>query len=155
MAHLARTRDPEIGHRRRVTWGRLVGATAIAAAAAVASTATLYGTSRAAGLVDTGVVMPSLFGMAPLSLASVSLTALVAALGAGLLLAALAATTRRPIRIFRAVASVLALVSLSMPATVPGPQPGMRLVMAAMHVLVWLVCAGALPALAGRPRGAA
>lgn len=154
MAHPRRTKDREVDHGRRLTWGRLMRATAIAAAAAVVATAALYGTSLAAGLVDTGVAVPSLTGMGPLSLASVSLTALVATLGAGLLLTALAATTRRPIQIFRVVASVLALVSLSMPATVPGPQPGMRLVMAAMHVVVWLVCAGALPALAGRPRGA-
>jgi hypothetical protein len=51
---------------------------------------------------------------------------------------------------FRIVASALALLSLSTPASIPGPSSAMRLTMALMHVMVWAVSVGVLPTLAGR-----
>ncbi|WP_350341494.1 hypothetical protein [Candidatus Nephthysia bennettiae] len=52
------------------------------------------------------------------------------------------------------MASVLAVLSLSMPATIPGPPPGMRAVMATLHIVVWAVSVAVLPAMArpGRSR---
>jgi hypothetical protein len=152
MTELSATQptDPTQPEGRRFAWPRLSWATALTALIAVAGSAAVYLLVSAAGLVDKRVVLPSLIGMGPLSLATVSLTSAVAVVSAGILLGALAATTRRPLTIFRIVASVLALLSLSMPATIPGPPPAMRLTMALMHVLIWAASVGVLPMLASR-----
>ena len=138
------------GEGRRVAWPRLAQATAVATLIAVVGNAALYLLASAAGLVNERVVLPSLIGMGPLSLATVALTSAVAVVGAGILLGVLAATTRRALKMFRIVASALALLSLSMPATIPGPSSAMRLTMALMHVMVWAVSVGVLPTLASR-----
>jgi hypothetical protein len=143
----------EIAERneRRISWTRVPWATALAATVAVAATASLYFAASAGGLVDGRVILPSLVGMGPLSLASVAVTAALAIVGAGVLLGLLAVTTRRPVTIFRIVATALGVASLSMPATIPGPSTAMRLTMAGMHVVVWAVSVGVLATLAGRP----
>ena len=138
------------GEGRRVAWPRLPLATAVGALIAVVGYAALYLLASAAGLVSEGVVLPSLIGMGSLSLATVALTSAVAVVGAGILLGVLAATTRRALKMFQIVASALALLSLSMPATIPGPSSAMRLTMALMHVMVWAVSVGVLPTLASR-----
>jgi hypothetical protein len=140
------------GEGRRVAWPRLALATAVAALIAVVGNAALYLLASAAGLVNERVVLPSLIGTGPLSLATVALTSAVAVVGAGILLGVLAATTRRALRMFRIAASALALLSLSTPATIPGPSSAMRLTMALMHVMVWAVSVGVLPTLASRRR---
>src|SRR5215831_19263264 len=104
------------GEGRRVAWPRLAQATAVATLIAVVGNAALYLLASAAGLVNERVVLPSLIGMGPLSLST------VAVVGAGILLGVLAATTRRALKMFRIVASALALLSLSTPATIPGPS---------------------------------
>jgi hypothetical protein len=151
MAEIVRRRIADATtEEARTSWSRLTAATGVAAIVSVVASAAIYAGALAAGLVDTRVILPSLLGMGPLSLASVSLTALVASLAAGVVLVALAAMTRRPIRTFRVVSTVVALASLAMPATIPGPPPGMRLVMGAMHVAVWVVSVGLLATLAER-----
>ncbi len=147
---VSQVENTERGEAARVAWARLAWATPLAAIVAVAGTEGVYGVASASGLVDGGVVLPSLIGMGPLTLASASVTALVASLGASVLLGLLAATTRRPVRIFRIVASALALASLSMPATIPGPSAAMRLTMVAMHVVMWAVSVGVLATLASQ-----
>lgn len=137
---------------RLVLAARLASATGIAAVAAWAATATVYLLGILSGAVDEKVFLPSLVGMGPLSLASVSATTLAAVAAAGIMLAVVSVTTRRPATTFRILTSVLALLSLSMPATIPGPGPAMRLTMAAMHVVVWAICVGLLPTLVGRRR---
>ena len=130
----------------------LARATVVAAVVGLAANAVLYLLAVGGGLVDERVALPSLLGMGPLSLASVSLTTLAATVAAGIVLAAFFATTRRPVRIFRTVATVLALASLAMPLTIPGPPPAMRLTMGAFHIVVWSVSVGVLATLAGRDK---
>lgn len=140
--------DPEGSMRTR--WSRLGVAIAAAAAVSVVASAAIYAGARALGLVDARVLLPSPLGMGSLSLGSVTLTALMATVAAGVVLAILAATTRRPVRTFRIVATALALASLAMPATIPGPGVAMRLVLGALHVAVWAVTVGLLATLAER-----
>jgi hypothetical protein len=142
----------ELNRELRIAWSRLVGATALAAAVAAGVTSLIYLGARSAGLVNEAIALPSPLGMGPFSLASVSATAAGASVAAGLVLGVLALTTRRPIRNFRVLATALALMSLSMPATVPGVPVAMRLTMGAMHVVVWAVAIGILPAVADRAR---
>lgn len=139
----------ETGGNRRIAWGQLSRAAALAVIAAVAGCAAVYAIASALGIVDRGVVLPSLLGMGPLSLASVSVTAAVATVATAIAFGVLAVTTRRPIRNFRVVATLLAVLSLSLPATIPGPPAAMRIAMAAMHALVWVVSVGVLTAPVG------
>jgi|SRR5579859_1544924 len=135
----------------RLNVARLTWATVFASAVAVGATAALYTLASVAGFVDQRVVLPSVLGMGPLSLASVSATAALATLAAGVLQGVLAWTTRRPVRNFRVLATLLAVLSLSMPATIPGPSVVMRLTMAGMHLIVWAASLGVLARLATRP----
>lgn len=139
-------------HVHQISVARLAWASAIAGLTAWPGTATVYLLGLVSGAVDEKVVLPSLVGMGSLSLASVSVTTLAAVVAAGIMLGGLSLTTRRPVTTFRISTSVLALLSLAMPATIPGPGPAMRLTMAAMHVVVWAICVGLLPTLVSQPR---
>jgi hypothetical protein len=142
----------EIPGRAGIAWGRLAWATGLAIIVAVAGSAAVYLIALGAGAVDRDVVLPSLLGNEPLSLASVSLTAAVVIVGAAIVFGILGASTRQPVRNFRVVTTVLALLSLSMPATIPGPPAAMRIAMASMHLVVWAVSVGVLASLAHRPQ---
>lgn len=133
----------------RIAWPRFAIATMLSALLALAATELVYFAASAAGLVDRGVILPSLLGMGPLSAVSVAFTGVAASIGAGILLAALTLTTRRHVTYFRIVTTGLALLSIAMPATIPGPPAGMRVAMASMHVAVW---AGSITVLAGIAR---
>jgi hypothetical protein len=137
------------GRGRNALWS-LPAATLIAGITGVAANALLYSLAGLGGLIDESVVLPSLLGMGPLTLTSVTITTVAALVAAGILLAVLVATTRRPVRIFRIVATVLAVVSLAMPATIPGPPPAMRLTMAVFHVVAWAVSVLVLATVAER-----
>jgi hypothetical protein len=128
--------------RSSASWRRLPLAVAVGSVVAVAGTEVIYLLARAAGLIDDGVVLPSILGLGPLSPASVATTALMAAVGAGILLAIVMTVSARPTLHFRIAATVLGALSLAMPATIPGPTAGMRAAMAAMHVAVWVACVG-------------
>jgi len=136
--------------RRPISWRRLAWATVLSAIAAAAGTGMLFAAAAAAGIVDTRVLLPTLTGTGPLNLAAVWVATVVAVAGAAVLLALLAVTTRRAVGAFRIVATVVALVSLAMPATVAGPPATMRLTMEGMHAVVWAVCVGMLSTLARR-----
>lgn len=154
--HAFRTQPPESRDRRLVSVARLTWAVVFASAVAVGASVGLYSLAWTAGYVDQRVLLPSVLGMGPLSAASVSATAALATLGAGFLFGVLAWSTRRPVRNFRVLATVLAVLSLALPATIAGPSIAMRLTMAGMHVIVWAVSVGVLARLAARPvRGAA
>lgn len=157
MAHAnaIRVRDVETRDRGLAPVAQLIWAAVFASLVAVGLTAALFFLSSAAGFVDHRVDLPSVLGVGPLSLASVSATAALATFAAGVLFGVLARWTRRPVRNFRVVATALALLSLSMPATIPGPSIAMRLTMAGMHVIVWAVSVAVLTTLAARPVRAA
>ena len=141
-------RRAENGRRSGTSWLRLAWATAVAVAAAVGGAVAVYLGAVAVGAIDSGVVLPSLLGMGPLSPASVSVTAAAATLGAAVLLGLLVQTTRRAITYFRIAATVFATLSIWMPVTIPGPPPTMRVAMAGMHVVVWAAAVGLLATLA-------
>lgn len=151
----SRAAAPAHGRRLRVSPLRLIWGTALTALVAVAVSAALFAVASAAGLVDERVVLPSPAGPGPLSLASVSAAAAIAIVAAAIVLLVLAAAARRPVRLFRILATVLAAVSLLAPATIAGVPVPMRLVLAGMHVMVWAVCVGLLPWLAIRRTAAA
>lgn len=141
------------GRRTRLSWARIGAGTGAGVLVAVAACESIYLLASTAGWTDASARIPSLLGTGPLSPASVAVTVLVATIGAGLVLAGFMLTTRHPVRNFRVLATVLALLSLLMPATIPGPPASMRLVLAAMHVAVWAATTWVLAGLAGREVG--
>ena len=153
MAELSTIRTQNIGipDGGRISIARLTWATVFAALIAVGASVALYFLAVAAGIVDQRVVLPSVLGLGPLSVASVSATAALASMAAGVVLGVLARSTRQPVRNFRVLATALAVLSLTLPATIPGPSVGMRVTMAGMHVIVWAVSLGVLSTLATRP----
>lgn len=153
MAQVNTIRAQDVGIRDggRVSLARLTWATVVAALIAAGASVALFSVATAAGFVDQGVVLPSVLGFGPLSIASVSATAVLASLAAGVGLGVLAWSTRQPFRNFRVLATALALLSLTLPATIPGPTFDMRVTMAGMHVIVWAVSLGVLATLAARP----
>lgn len=153
MAHAnrIRTQDVDIADGGSISVARLAWATVFAALIAVGASVALFSLATAAGFVDQRVVLPSVLGMGPLSVASVSATAALATLAAGVVLGILARSTRQPVRNFRVLATALAVLSLALPATIPGPSVDMRVAMAGMHVIVWAVGLAVLTTLASRP----
>ncbi len=134
---------------------RLARAAGLAALLGVIGNGLLYAFGVWTGMIDERVLLPSLLGMTPVSFGSVAVTTVFAMGGAALLLTGLSVITRHPIRIFRIVATLLALGSLSMPATIAGPPASMRLALGAMHVLAWAATIGVLATLAGKDQGGA
>ncbi|MGH7775987.1 MAG: DUF6069 family protein [Candidatus Dormibacterales bacterium] len=141
----------EGGEPRHPWWARVTWATGLAVLVSVAGAVALFEAGLAAGTVDESVFLPSLIGMGPLSLASVALSAAVSTLAAGIVLGALAAKTRRPVRNFRIVATALAVITSLSPALYPGPPAAMRLTLVGLHAVVWAVSVGVLATLAGHP----
>ena len=139
--------------RGRLPTARLAGATGVGVVIAAVGSVAIYLVALAGGAIDHSVMLPSLLGMGPMGIASVAVTAVVATLAAGAVLALFVLTTRRPITYFRIAATVLALLSLAMPVTIPGPSIWMRVAMGAMHGVVWAVSVGILPAVARRGGG--
>ena len=153
MAHVSTIRTRSIGIRDggRISVARMTWATVFGVLISVGASVALYSLAAAAGFIDRQVVLPSVLGFGPLSVASVSVTAALATLAAGVVLGVLARSTRQPIRNFRVLATGLGVLSLTLPATISGPSIGMRVTMAGMHVIVWAVSLGVLATLAAQP----
>jgi hypothetical protein len=144
----SQTNRTEPARREGVAWARLPVALLGTAAAATAANALLYLGASALGAISKTLPMPSMLGVAPLSLAPVLLTSVVVGVAAVAVYALVSLLARRPVRAFRITATVLFLLSLLSPATYPGVPPAMRLVLAAMHVAAWAAAVWLLPALA-------
>jgi hypothetical protein len=84
------------------------------------------------------------------------LTASLAALLAALVLALIGLLSRRPVRVFRLVATGVLVLSFVMPLTISGAPLAMILSLEAMHVVAWTAAVGLLTTLARRtqPEGA-
>lgn len=115
----------------QVDLARLPRAGLFAALAAGGFNAGLYGLGRSLGLT---LVLPLPSGPEPLGLSLVLAASLGAALAGTAVLGLLALLAPRPFAVFRAVAFVALLVSLSGPLHAPGLDPRARTLLNAMHV---------------------
>ena len=125
--------------RERVAWARLPLAALLAAAVAAVACDLLFLLESALGVIDHSVSLPSVVGMGPVSITSVTASAVAGSVGAAIAFAVVGAIGRRPILVFWIVSAVALVLSLAMPATVPGPSTVMRLGLALMHVMTWAV----------------
>ncbi len=131
-----------------VSYGRLPGVALLAAVAAALANALVYFAASGLGFIPQSVLLPSPMGVSPLTVSLVATTSVIGAIGAAIVFAIIGLFARRPVRLFRIIATVVLVLSFVPPATVPGVPVAMRLSLAVMHVVAWAVSVGLLTTLA-------
>lgn len=102
----------------RISYGRLPGAALLAALAAALVNALVYFAASGLGTISQNVLLPSPMGMSPLTVGLVVTTSVIGAIAAAAVFAVIGLFARRPVRLFRIVATVVLVLSFAMPATV-------------------------------------
>ena len=131
-----------------ISYPRLPGVALLAALAAAVANTLVYFAASALGTISQDVLLPSPMGVSPLTVGLVATTSVIGTVGAAVVFAIIGLFARRPVRLFRIVATVVLVLSSVMPATVPGVPMAMRLSLAVMHVVAWAVSVGVLTTLA-------
>ncbi len=119
--------------KEEIFWRRLPGLVLLGAFAAAVGNALVYLAGSGLGTISPSVLLPSPMGSSALGLSLVVATSALALLAAGIVLLGIGAVSRRPMTVFRIVATVGLLLSLAMPATIPGPPLAMRLTLGLMR----------------------
>ncbi len=137
-----------------ISYGRLPGVALLAAVAAALANALVYFAASGLGAISQSVLLPSPMGVSPLTVSLVAITSVIGAIGAAVVFALIGLFARRPVRLFRIVATVVLVLSFAAPATIPGAPVAMILSMEAMHVVAWAVSVGLLTTLARQAKPA-
>jgi hypothetical protein len=85
-------------------------------------------------------------------MAPVVVSSVVGAIGAAIVFAIIGLFARRPVRLFRIVATVVLVLSFATPPTIPGAPVAMILSLEVMHVMAWAVIVGLLTTMAGQAK---
>jgi hypothetical protein len=131
----------------QIAWGRLPIVALVAAVATALVNTLVYYAASALGAIPHRVILPAPVN-GPLSVGLVVVASLVGVLAAAIVFAVIGVAARRPVRLFRIVATVALVVSLLMPATIPGAPVSMILSLMLMHVVAWAASVGALTTIA-------
>jgi hypothetical protein len=134
----------------RISYASLLWAAPLAAVAAALANALVYFAASGLGAISRSVLLPSPVGLTPLTAGLVMTASVIGAVGAALVFAVIGLLARRPVGLFRIVATVVLVLSFVPPATIPEVSVAMRLSLAVMHVVAWAVSAGLLTALVRR-----
>ena len=137
-----------------ISYRRLPVVALLTALATALANALVYFAASGLGTISQSVLLPSPMGFSPLTVSLVATTSVIGAIGASIVFAIIGLLARRPVRLFRIVAAVVLVLSLVPPATVPGVPVAMRLSLAVMHVVAWVVSVGLLTALARQAKPA-
>ena len=132
----------------RVVWSRLFWVVPLTALAAAAANALVYLVATVVGALPSGFVIPG--PGTPLTLGMVVGSTLVPALLAGVVFALLGRFTRRPVRNFVVLATVLLVLSFVTPLTIAGAPLSMVVALELMHVVAAVVVVGGFVTLARR-----
>jgi hypothetical protein len=146
--------NTKIARSEGISYGRLPGATLLAALAAALANALVYFAASGLGTISQSVLLPSPMGESPLTMSLVAITSVTGTVGAAIVFAVIGLFARRPVRLFRIVATVVLVLSFVMPATVPGVPVAMRLSLVVMHVVAWAVSVGLLTTFARQAKPA-
>ena len=130
----------------KIAWGRLPLGALLAAVVAVVANALIYVVASALGVILQSVVLPAPIS-GPLSVGPVVIASIIGTVAAAIVFAVIGVAARRPVRLFRIVATVALVLSLVMPATIPGAPIGMILSLMSMHIVAWAASVGALTTL--------
>lgn len=152
----AQTRGAEFTASGRLAWRRLLPVALLAALLAAVANALVYFAASGLGFIPQDVLVSSPGGEQPIGLAPVVVSSVAGALGAALVFALIGLFSRRPVRLFRIVATGVLVLSFAMPLTISRAPLSMVLSLEAMHVVTWAVAVGLLTTLARRanPAGA-
>lgn len=131
----------------KIAWGRLPLVALLAAVAAAVVNALIYFIASALGVIPQSVILPAPVS-GPLSVGPVVVASIIGTIAAAIVFAVIGVSSRRPVWLFRIVATVALALSLVLPATVPGAPIGMILSLMLMHVVAWAASVGALTTLA-------
>ena len=127
-----------------ITYRRLPVVALLTALAAALANALVYFAASGLGTISQSVLLPSPMGVSPLTVNLVAITSAIGTVGAAIVFALIGLLARRPVRLFRIVATVVLMLSFVMPATVPGVPVAMRLSLVVMHVVACVVSVGLL-----------
>ena len=116
----------------------------IATAIAAASNALIYGLGRIAGTIPQSVEVDTPSGNGPLIVTTVIFTSVLAVIVATLFYALLQHITRRPVRTFLIAGTVLLVLSLAMPFSIPDVSMKMAITLALMHITTAIIALGGL-----------
>ena len=116
----------------------------VASVVAAAANALIYGVARIAGTIPQSVEVDALSGNGPVTATAVIATSVLAVLVATLLYAVVRRIARRPERTFLIVGSLLLVISLAMPFSIPDVPMKMAVTLALMHVTTGVVALGGL-----------
>ncbi len=136
-----------------ISWKRLPPVALLVVLAAAVANALVYFAASGLGFISQSVLLPSPGGESPLTVAPVVVSSAGGAIGSAIVFAVIGLFARRPVRLFRIVATVVLVLSFAMPATVPGVPVAMILSLEVMHVVAWAVIVGLLTTLARRRDG--
>ena len=135
---------------RRVVWGRLVPAGALALVLAVAANAVVYLVASFFGAMPQDV---DANGQGPIKLPMVVATSAVGAVVGTLVYALIGRFVRRPVRVFRLVSALVLVLSFVGPFTIPGAPAAMVGALLLMHVVAAVAVVGLLTTLAASTDG--
>jgi len=116
----------------------------VAATLASTANALIYGVGRIVGTIPQSVEVDALTGNGPVTATTVISTSVLAVLVATLFYAVLLRIARRPERTFLISGSLLLIVSLAMPFSIPDVPVKMAVTLALMHVTTAIVALGGL-----------
>src|ERR671932_414030 len=139
----------------RIAYGKLPWVALLAALAAAVANALVHFAASGLGFIPQSVLVPTPSGEHPLTVAPVVVSSVVGAIGAAIVFAIIGLFARRPVRLFRIVATVVLVLSFDTPLTVPGVPVAMRLSLVVMHVVAWAVSVGLLTTLARQEEASA
>ncbi len=144
------TRGTRGSHNEGIAWRRLPVVTLLAALGAVVINAIIYVAASALGFISRTLAIPTPGGMHPLTVGPVVTGSVVGAMGAALVFALIGLVARRPVRLFRIIATVVLMLSFWDPLTLQSAPVAMILSLMMMHVVAWAVSVGLLTTLARR-----
>ncbi len=138
----------------RIAYGKLPWVALLAALAAAVANALVYFAASGLGFIPQSILVPTPSGEHPLTVAPVAVSSVVGAIGAAIVFAIIGLFARRPVRLFRIVATVVLVLSFAMPLTIPGAPVAMILSLEVMHVVAWAVIVGLLTTMARQTKPA-
>ncbi len=138
----------------RIAYGKLPWVALLAALAAAVANALVYFAASGLGFIPQSILVPTPSGEHPLTVAPVAVSSLVGAIAAAIVFAIIGLFARRPVRLFRIVATVVLVLSFATPLTIPGAPAAMILSLEVMHVVAWAVIVGLLTTLTHKETGA-
>ena len=140
--------------KERIAYGKLPWVALLAALTAAVANALVYFTASGLGFLPQSVLVPTPSGEHPLTVAPVVVSSVVGAIGAAVVFAIIGLFARRPVRLFRIVATVVLVLSFATPLTIPGAPVAMILSLVVMHVVAWAVTVGLLTTMARQAKAA-